>query len=1328
MNRFPRLSWLAAGALSAATCLPGLHAATATLLDVNFNSASTGYAGWGSTALTGAPGAGVSTIYPLVSGSAGFDSGLFPTAPTSGYLMLAPNASAVTTTTYFGGWAANVTLPAINSPYTAGGLGQTDLSKISYTARIRARGMPVGGAVVILELRGSGDNPNIPTAGYKRIRFEPIFLDGNDWTTVGGTLDTAGLTAAKGSTYAFPINSAQYTPIIEVSGFNRFGVSGYVAYNTPTGTSNGGRKNPGFGFTGGIRVEVDDVRLVVTDPATTGYIASTTPAQLLRNGNFNTGDANWTFFEGAYVASDPWSEDGSMFALIPGWSGSPYAGFLQSAISVNPANGEFFTATFRAKFDANYKADRTLVAFMNGSYVNTFLEVDITDDIAPRLGQWATYTVNFRATPAQVAEMAGSMSLKIQPIGRTVGAELSSVLIDNVVLSQATASSIGPQVVVKVGGASRADGDTATLFNPVTGRTTPYTLRLENQGGENLVISNLGMTGTGFALAAPTLPITLAPGETRSLTITASPTALGALAGSLTITSNDKEVADQSFVVNLAANAVYLSDTFDVANTTANLGWYPWASTTNLGTVSTLTVGAGALELHADSSGDDYPWAYIASKQFASPGPLDLASSSLTVSLRAFGIYPGLTTNKVQVRLESINAAGNVTGRIDLGSAIDETTAGAAPGAAAYFLPDGTNDRVAVLLPEGGTFTTVGGNLATTGVNTGFDPNAPAFRVVVHMTDFDFDLDNDNIVEVDAINLTLGTRAFAVSNGSFESNATDPGTATAPTSWSQFPVEGVSKNIVTTGDFLYDATLGALSPTATFTAYAGTKALKVYGQNYYAGGIWVGPSQTGTVYQEFPTSDTTALAAGAVLHARAVARTFAVDPLTGGSTFSFGFKFLDASNVELSRAVTTWTAANASTSSWKALVANGTVPAGTAKVQLISEFVQNAATDGGSVYLDDVSVGLGSVAPTVTVGATEYTLAWSDEFDGNTLNSANWTPELGNGTNGWGNNEVQSYTDSTDNLRVANGSLVIEARKTGSNWTSARIKTQAKRSFRHGKIEFRAKLPSGLGPWPAAWMMGENISSVGWPACGEIDVMEWGGLNPNVIGHATHGPSHFGGGALSASVPVSNLSSQFHTYAVVWAPGTVTFSVDGVTTATWSTADTGSPFENEFFLLLNLAIGGNYVGNQVDPGLTSALYEVDYVRVYQAPAAPPLTAYQTYLQSRGLPTDTAFDSDVDGDGIAEGFAYAFGATAPKVGSGGAVIGAASGNVSYTFDLRNDPTLIVTPQTSTNLLTGWTNASSFTLTDTTGAADGFVRKVLTLAYPGGSLFLRLAVTQ
>ena len=515
------------------------------------------------------------------------------------------------------------------------------------------------------------------------------------------------------------------------------------------------------------------------------------------------------------------------------------------------------------------------------------------------------------------------------------------------------------------------------------------------------------------------------------------------------------------------------------------------------------------------------------------------------------------------------------------------------------------DDRVAVLLPEGGGYTSVQSTLSTA-ISQGFNPDAVAYRLVVMMTDFEFDLGSGKIVELDSIGLTLVTKPFEMANGSFETDTTDFGTGTAPTGWYQFPADGVNKNLVANGTLVYNATTGLEDPNVAFQAYAGTKATKIYGQNYYLNGTWVGPSQSGVIYQEWSMAGTAGLSSGQAIHARGAAKVFGIDPLAGGSTVNFGFRYLNEANVPVSPdEVTTITASTDVLDQWVALVANGTVPAGATKVQLIAEFVQNNSTDTGAAYLDDVSVGLGVCPSTKQVDSKTYQLVWSDEFDGSSLNTGNWTPETGDG--GWGNNEVQTYTANPENLRVKDGSLVIQAVKSNGAWTSARIKTQDKRIFTYGLIEFRAKLPTGVGPWPAAWMMGNNIGSVGWPNCGEIDVLEWRGYptgDANTVGHALHSPQRNGGNPVEADPrsAVSNPSTQFHTYGALWKSDSVTFSVDGVDKATLEfPVEDRAAFQKEFFLLLNMAIGGNYLQGQIDPALNGATYEVDYVRVFQDP-------------------------------------------------------------------------------------------------------------------------------
>jgi beta-glucanase (GH16 family) len=1391
-------------------------------LDLNFNTASASYAYFASTALS--PGSGnISPTTTLANNG-------FPTAPTSGYLALTPNASAVTAASFYGGWAANVTLGTINSPYTLGGFGQSDLSKVSFTAKIRARGMPSTGAVVILKLHATGDNANAVPGGYKRIMFEPVFINGSDWTTIGGTLDNAGLIAGKGTSYNFPANAATYTALIELSGFNRLGTAGYTAYaNNPTVAASGGRKNPGFDLTASnIRVEIDDVKLVVTDAATTGYIAATTPAQLLRNGSFVQGESNWTVFEGAYVnSSDPWSEDGSTFLFWPGWSGGANAGAMQQGISFNSANGDYFTATFRAKFETNYKASSTIVAFMDTAAIAEYSRTDLSEDISQGLGQWKTYKASFKANASQLA--AGAMTLKIQPLGRnTSGAPFSSLLVDDVVLSQTSSSVIGPQIGVRINGTRQSDDATVNMVAPLVGRTTTSTVKVENSGAEDLTISSVALSGTAWALSGITTPVTIIPGGSTTFSITTTPATTTPLSATLTINSNDKETADQAFAVNLTATPQNAVELFDGSTTPTQFGWSATASTSGLLNASSFSISNGELVLNVNSSGDTWPWSYAISRTFASPGVIDLGTSSIQVALKAFGVYQGLTENKVQIRLESLNSAMAVTGSIQLGSWVDETTANSVAPLDAYFTGDGILDRVVVRIPEGGAnYTTVGGTLSSSsvGVNTNFDASAPYFRIVIEMTDREFDVDSGNSVAIDSINLQLALKPFALANGSFEEDLTNPGASAPPNSWLQFPIPGVSKDILSNGTKIYNQTTRLEDASATSAAFAGTKVMKVFGQNYYPGGVWEGPSQTGTTYQEFLTSATPTLAAGSVIHARGVAKVFSIDPLTGGSTFSYGFKFMNSANSEIGRAVTTLTANNFTADKWLPLTVNATIPAGTEKVQLISEFVQNASTDLGAVYLDDLSIGFGTISPTATVGSSTYNLVWSDEFDGTALNSANWTPETGGG--GWGNNEQQTYTSNSENLSVGGGSLLIQAKKSGTSWTSARIKSQEKRSFQYGKIEFRAKLPTGVGPWPAAWLLGNNISSVNWPACGEIDVMEWrGGFNgvpngdANTVGHALHSATRNGSSPVepTSRSAVVNPSSAFHTYAVVWTANNLVFSVDGVDKATLTppTADAAA-FQKEFFLILNLAMGGSYVGSTIASSVTSATYEVDYVRVYQAasatvtaPAAPAtptfssvtstgftvnwgavsgatsykldvsssssfatyvtqdltvgtnlhavssltpgttyyarvravnsggtssssvtgiqntLTSYQQYLSGLGYSTSTAFNADANGDGVKEGIKYAFNAASPQLNSAPATITRSGNTLTYTFDIRNDSALAVVAQLSTNL-TSWTDQASSVITNGTGAAAGYIRKIVTITTTDPKAFIRLQVT-
>ena len=239
-----------------------------------------------------------------------------------------------------------------------------------------------------------------------------------------------------------------------------------------------------------------------------------------------------------------------------------------------------------------------------------------------------------------------------------------------------------------------------------------------------------------------------------------------------------------------------------------------------------------------------------------------------------------------------------------------------------------------------------------------------------------------------------------------------------------------------------------------------------------------------------------------------------------------------------------------------------------------------------------------SKSTSVTVNVLQ-SMVWSDEFDSpGAPNGAKWGYDVGAG--GWGNNELQYYTNRLDNAVVSNGTLKIIAKAepfSGSNYTSARLLSRNKFSFKYGKIEVSAKLPAGVGTWPAAWLLGDNLSTVGWPACGEIDVMEHRGNDLNRIHGTVHYPGFSGGNGVTATTLIQQATTTFHLYACEWSPQAIKFYVDGNLYHT--VANTSNlPFNQPFFLLLNQAMGGTF-GGPIDPAFSSATFEVDYVRVYQ---------------------------------------------------------------------------------------------------------------------------------
>lgn len=249
-----------------------------------------------------------------------------------------------------------------------------------------------------------------------------------------------------------------------------------------------------------------------------------------------------------------------------------------------------------------------------------------------------------------------------------------------------------------------------------------------------------------------------------------------------------------------------------------------------------------------------------------------------------------------------------------------------------------------------------------------------------------------------------------------------------------------------------------------------------------------------------------------------------------------------------------------------------------------------------------------STSITITVFVTTGAI-WSDEFDTNgSPDAANWSYDIGDGCNvnlcGWGNNEKQYYTSRPENVIVQGGFLKIIAKKEnylGSSYTSARLLTKGKFAFKYGRVEMRAKLPVGAGTWPALWMLGSNIDTAVWPACGEIDIMEHSYLNNqlNTIGAALHYPGRSGltgNPDFSTVKPNNTATTEFHIYSMDWRADAIKFYVDGQLFKTFVNS-ASVPFNQNFFLLINCAMGGNN-GGVIDPNFVSATYEIDYVRVF----------------------------------------------------------------------------------------------------------------------------------
>jgi beta-glucanase (GH16 family) len=252
---------------------------------------------------------------------------------------------------------------------------------------------------------------------------------------------------------------------------------------------------------------------------------------------------------------------------------------------------------------------------------------------------------------------------------------------------------------------------------------------------------------------------------------------------------------------------------------------------------------------------------------------------------------------------------------------------------------------------------------------------------------------------------------------------------------------------------------------------------------------------------------------------------------------------------------------------------------------------------------------------TFGINPAKWNLVWRDEFDGpngSAVDPGKWVLETGG--SGWGNKELEYYTTRPVNAYVENGSLVIRALHetyTGPDnitrdYTSARLKTKGKFSVMYGRIEARLKIPYGQGIWPAFWMLGTGIDKVGWPSCGEIDIMENIGREPSKVHGTIHGPGYSGSNGLEASYSLTTgrrFADDFHVFAVEWEPNIIRFYVDGQLYKTRTPVDlpanTRWVFDREFFILLNVAVGGSWPGNPDASTVFPQSMMVDYVRVYQ---------------------------------------------------------------------------------------------------------------------------------
>ena len=253
----------------------------------------------------------------------------------------------------------------------------------------------------------------------------------------------------------------------------------------------------------------------------------------------------------------------------------------------------------------------------------------------------------------------------------------------------------------------------------------------------------------------------------------------------------------------------------------------------------------------------------------------------------------------------------------------------------------------------------------------------------------------------------------------------------------------------------------------------------------------------------------------------------------------------------------------------------------------------------------DTGVVIPSTGFTSPTSYPNRSLIWEDDFSATTINQSDWTFETGTGDNGWGNNELQNYR--ANNAYTQAGHLIIEAKEEsfqGSDYTSARMVTLGKRNFRYGRVDIRAVLPKGQGIWPAFWMLGSNFTTVGWPASGEIDIMEMiGGSGRENTTHGTVHWDNFGQRAqFGGSVTRTNgtFNDEFHVFSIEWTASRITWYVDEQQFHSIDTTPAElDEFRNRFFFIFNLAVGGNWPGSPDNTTTFPQYLIVDYIRVFQ---------------------------------------------------------------------------------------------------------------------------------